>query len=360
MAAIEKRVSKNGQESYRVKIRLKGHPPVTASFERITDAKRWAQKVETEIREGRYFQKQEAQKHTVAEAIERYLEQVTLENPKRVREATIYLTWWKKNIGTYLLSNLSKAVIVESREALQKEDVQRGKKFIKRKNATINRYICVLRVVLNRAVSEWEWLQHNPIRDLSDLKEPKGRNRYLTDDERKALLAACKNSENKYLYSIVVLAISSGARKNEINCIKWEDVNLSHKIIVLTKTKNKETRVIHLHGEALAEIQRLHSEKSKNQKYVFPASENPDQPIYFRRAWNTAVRRAKIGDFRFHDLRHTAASYLAMNGANMKDIAEILGHKSLAMTNRYAHLSVTHTSKVVERMNGKIFQIQAA
>jgi integrase len=74
-----------------------------------------------------------------------------------------------------------------------------------------------------------------------------------------------------------------------------------------------------------------------------------------RTAWDTALRRANITDFRFHDLRHTAASYPAMNGASMMELAEILGHKTLSMVKRYTYLSASHTRAVVERMNQAVF-----
>jgi integrase len=87
---------------------------------------------------------------------------------------------------------------------------------------------------------------------------------------------------------------------------------------------------------------------------VFP-SKNFKDPIDIRTPWETAIKRAKVSDFRFHDLRHSAASYLAMNGASLAEIAEILGHKTLQMVKRYSHLSESHTSKVVAAMNEKLF-----
>jgi integrase len=89
---------------------------------------------------------------------------------------------------------------------------------------------------------------------------------------------------------------------------------------------------------------------------VFP-NKTGTQPASIREAWEHAVRRAGIEDFTFHDLRHTAASYLVMDGASLVEIAEILGHKTLSMVKRYAHLSGDHTASVVSRMNKKIFGI---
>ena len=88
---------------------------------------------------------------------------------------------------------------------------------------------------------------------------------------------------------------------------------------------------------------------------VFPGRRR-NRPIDLRTPFETAVKRAGIEDFRWHDLRHSAASYLAMNGATLAEIAEVLGHKTLAMVKRYAHLSQAHTARVVEAMNVKIFR----
>ena len=87
---------------------------------------------------------------------------------------------------------------------------------------------------------------------------------------------------------------------------------------------------------------------------MFPNSTGT-RPVGIREAFEWAVKRAGIANFRFHDLRHTAASYLAMNGASLAEIAEVLGHKTLAMVKRYAHLSEAHTRNVVQRMNAEIF-----
>jgi len=89
---------------------------------------------------------------------------------------------------------------------------------------------------------------------------------------------------------------------------------------------------------------------------VFPGRLDPTKPLDFERAWQTALKRAGLEDFRFHDLRHCAASYLAMNGASLAEIAEVLGHKSLQMVKRYSHLSHEHTASVIERMAANIFK----
>lgn len=96
--------------------------------------------------------------------------------------------------------------------------------------------------------------------------------------------------------------------------------------------------------------------------FVFPGrtEKTSNKPLDFQRAWMTALKRASLEDFRFHDLRHTAASYLAMNGAGLREIADILGHKTLAMVQRYAHLTEDHKSAVINRMATAIFEEEQA
>lgn len=218
----------------------------------------------------------------------------------------------------------------------------------------MNRYLAILSHVFTVAVKEWGWIEENPVLKVSKMKEPRGRVRFLSEDERKNLLEECKKSESPCLYKVVVLALSTGARRMEILGLKWQDVDIARDVITLHETKNGERRVLPLAGHALALIKQHSKVRQLNCDLVFPGK-LLQNPVDIRTPWETALKKAKICDFRFHDLRHSAASYLAMNGASLAEIAEILGHKTLQMVKRYSHLSEAHTSKVVARMNEKIF-----
>ena len=351
MANIEKRVSKNGETSYRVKVRLRGHPIQSATFERITDAKKWIQNTESAIREGRHFKSSQAKRHTLSELIDRYLREVLSKKPKTKRDQERHFLWWKKELGDYLLSDISPALIVEKRNYLAGGKTQYEKD---RSGATVNRYLAALSRAFTIAVKEWGWLEENPLRRVSKFTESKGIVRFLSDEERQWLFQACKESSNSYLYLIVVLALSTGARKNEILYLTWKDIDFQRRVILLNETKNGEIRILPLTGHAFdlmsahAKVRRIDSE------FVFPGIQ-PQKPVDIRSAWETALKAAEISNFRFHDLRHSAASYLAMNGASLAEIAEVLGHKTLQMVKRYAHLSEAHTAKIVAKMNERIF-----
>jgi integrase len=355
MATIEKRVSKvDGSAQYRVRVRLRGFPPQTASFKRLTDAKKWVQQTEAAIREGRHFKTVESRKHTLQEAIDRYLKFVLpSKKPNSQKDQSKQLVWWAQSIGYLSLADVTPAVIAEQRDKLSQGKTPKGNL---RTPATVNRYLAILSHLFTLSVKEWGWAYENPVLKVTRLKEPRGRIRFLSDDERTNLLDACKQSDSTYLYTVVVLALSTGARRNEILNLKWQDLSISRSVITLHETKNGEIRVLPLTHLALELIKGHAKVRSLRCDYVFPAHSHK-KPIDITTPWETALRRAEIKDFRFHDLRHSAASYLAMNGASLAEIAEILGHKTLQMVKRYAHLSAAHTSKVVERMNEKIFGI---
>ncbi len=153
---------------------------------------------------------------------------------------------------------------------------------------------------------------------------------------------------------MAVLALSTGARYGELLNLTWDVVDMKRSVITLHDTKNGERRVLPLVGHAKDIIIQHSKVRRLDTKLLFP-NRAGDKPAHIRTAFENARKKAQIEDFRFHDLRHSAASYLAMNGASLAEIADILGHKTLQMVKRYAHLSEAHTSKVVASMNEKIF-----
>ena len=353
MATIEKRTALDGKTSYRVKIRMKGEKPVTGTFDKLTDAKTWISQTETEIKQGRYFQKAEGKKHTLGDLITEYLP--TIEKAKDYSNAKRHLEWWKARIGDKYIADVTPAVLSTIKSELANGMTPQGKK---RAPATVNRYLISVSSVLAKAAGEQGYIEINPMSRVKKLDEPEGRIRYLSEEERDALLDACRNSRSKQLYPIIVLALSTGMRRGEILSIRWKDVDFDRKRIVIHDTKNGESRQVPLAGAATEELKKLLAEKKAakvqelkpvGDELLFPGKTG--DPVDIRDAFETAVRKAKIENFRFHDCRHTAASYLAMNGATLLELSQILGHKTLSMVKRYAHLTEQHLHNVVERMN---------
>lgn len=356
MAFIEKRQNAQGKISYRALIRRKGYSSESATFERLTDARDWAQRTEAAMKEKRHFKNSESKRHTVEDMIVRYLKRIERDSPKRYKDVKPMLEWWKSEIGHCILADLSKALITEKIEKLsgRRRKLNNGaEKSIS--PARVNRHIAALSHACTIAVNEWEWLEQHPLQKIKRKAEPRGRVRYLDEDERKSLLEACKQSQCPELYIMVILALSTGARRGEIENLTWKSIDFSRNSIILHETKNGERRVLPMVGHAL-ELLKAHSKiRRLDSPFVFPSRHDKNSPLNIQTSWKTALKKAGLEDFRFHDLRHSAASYLAMNGATLAEIAEVLGHKTLSMVKRYAHLSDAHTSAVVAKMNKRIF-----
>lgn len=368
MASITARKTSDGETHYKVVIRLKGTRTQTATFARKTDAVLWAQKIESAIRERRHFDNVDARRRTFAELADEFINTVVPVRYTKLHSRNtvlMHLRWWKEYFGPRLLADIKPADIAKARDKLlasskargnPPKSTVRGRKPVSAKApATVGHYLSTLSVLYGTAVNEWEWLESNPVLRVRKPKKPRGRVRFLDEAERKSLLDACKDSANPFLYTIVVVALSTGARMGEIMTLKWSQVDFERKVILLMETKNGERRALPLAGHAFSLIEKLHQQRRRDTPLLFPRTDG-QKPVEIRKAWNTAVRSAGVEDFRFHDLRHSAASYLAMNGATLAEISEVLGHKTLQMVKRYAHLSEQHTAKVVERMNRKIFK----
>jgi integrase len=349
MAYFQEREDKDGNTRYRVLIRVKGYPPQSKTFSRKTDAKIWAQQVESEMRQKRFIKLPEANKRTLKEAINRYLHDVLPSKPKNASNVAQHLQWWSKEIGDYFLADISPAIISKTRDKLSLGMTKRGRQ---RAPATVVRYMASLSNVLSLCYREWQWIEENPLLKVKKPKEPRGRVRFLDDEERNRFLNACKISTNSLLYPFVVLALSTGMRKGEMLSLTWKDVDLDKGRIILHQTKNDERRLVPLAGLALELLRKLYLSRAVDNKLLFPTL-NSNKPIDLRFPWEQALKLAEIEDFHPHDMRHCAASYLAMSGSSLAEIAEVLGHKTLSMVKRYAHLSEAHTSAVVARMNEK-------
>lgn len=351
MATITKQQGKRGI-SYKVRIRKPNNPTVTKTFSSKSLAEKWARKTELEIEEGTYFDKKEAASHTVADLVDRYIKEELqklseTDWPSRKRQ----LNWWKDEIGNLTLNKVTPALLVELRNKLKQETTYRH---TLRSGSTVNRYLAAFSAALGIAASEWQWITLNPFSRVRREKENNGRVRYLTSDERTALLAECKESNNPHLYLITVLALSTGMRQSEILSLTWSQLDFDRGVITLFKTKNGEVRVVPLLGFAQNILREHGKVRSLNNDHVFEGK-GKSHAQFPRSAWEKALAKAEIEDFTFHDTRHSAASELAMNGASLHEIAAVLGHKTLAMVQRYAHLSEAHTASVVASMNDKIF-----
>lgn len=213
---------------------------------------------------------------------------------------------------------------------------------------TVANELTVLRHLL-RLARKWGYLDRVP--DVELPKRPEWRQRYLEEDEITRLLAACRTSRNPYLAAIVTIALNTGMRKAEILELTWERVDLSTSRLTLYKTKSGKPRGVPVNRAVYDVLVALQPDAQQWAGLLFTRSAARAWG-QIRTAFTTALTRAEIKCFRFHDLRHTAASHMVMRGASLKDVQEILGHADMKMTMRYAHLSPAHLRATVDRLDG--------
>lgn len=350
MGTIRETVKKNGSKTYHVEVRLKGHPSERANFRTLSKAKQWMQDTESAIRDGRHFKMSEAKRHTLAELLDRFITQWLPKNPKSQSKQTALLLWWKERLGYLKLADLTASLIAEARDSLLMETTKRKKL---RSPSTVNRYLAALSKALTVAVKEWRWIDDSPMRNVSKPSEAPGRERFLSIQEKDNLLLVCKESANPNLFPLVSLSILTAMRYSELVNLEWDDVDFNMHTITLRETKNGDRRIIPLTGMA-ENIFKQCPTYAKNAVSKIFKSQRPNNTtgkISIRSAFQKALRVAGIKGFRWHDLRHTAASYLAMNGATQGELMAILGHRSPHMTRRYAHFSQSHLRNLLEKSN---------
>ena len=349
MASVQRVQSAKGIR-WRAQIRRKGYEQQSAYFDRKSDAEAWARQIEAGIDAGKSPIGSEAKKHTLANVIDRYCIEV-LPSKKSAKDQKQQLSVWRSLIGDLKLSEVTTDRLLKARTAISEHP---GRTAGHVSNSTVNRYWAALHHVLETTVREYGWLEQNPMKQIRKLKEPQGRVRFLNSSEREALLSACAKSENPFLETIVLIAVTTGLRRREILELEWERVNLETGQVIIEDTKNGARRSTYLLKPILERLRDCHNKFGDGSSFLFPGRSGL-RPIDIKSAWYRAVERAGLEDFRFHDLRHTAASYIAMDGGSVPEIAAVLGHKSFQMASRYAHLSDDHTKRILEKtMKGEV------
>jgi integrase len=343
MATIVRRPGPRGRR-YQVRIRM-GSRAQSATFSSMREARHWATATEAAWADARAGALPWTLQLTVGDLLRRYGREVVPQKPPATAQNyAIYLAWWQEQLGAVRLRALGPAQLTACRDRLAAT----------RQAATVNRYLAMLSHACTLASAEWQWLERNPLQGVRRLPEPRGRVRYLSDEERTRLLEACQQSGNRFLYPAVVLALSTGARKMELLSLTWNDVDWLQRQLIFRETKNDEPRAVPLGAKAFEAVAELSRVRRIDTPLVFPRRDGL-KPIDLRRAWYTALERASVEDFHWHDLRHSAGSYLAMAGCSPREIAEVLGHKSLQMSFKYQHLAPQHTRAVVVKLNTAMF-----
>ena len=348
MPTITGREGRNGKR-WRCEVRLKGFPRLSETFSLRRDALAWATTTERDILTGSYNFAGKTRLNTLGDLIDHYVKSGHHERTRSLtyhRDKVRYLKFWKAELGQYALSNITPPMIAEKREMLVSRKLSPG---------TINRHLSGLSSLFSYASRDLQWIKYNPLTEVSRLKEPRGRVRFLNEIERKRLLRAAALERKKPMLLIIVLAIATGARKGELLGIDRPNVLLAEKGIILDETKNNERRVLYVDGYPLKLLtQYMKATARQRNRLLFPSGSGK-RPMSIDREWYRILDRSGVKNFRFHDLRHTAATYLLLDGASLADVMELLGHRDIASTKRYAHLTQEHMKSVAGRVQRKIF-----
>ena len=274
----------------------------------------------------------------VGQALDRYLELVTTKKkPTTARREKHTAAALKKGLGGLDLHVIGAEVVAAYRDERLRSVT----------GSTVRIELALLSDLFRVAAAEWGMKVENPVRRIQRPPAGRGRTRFLKKEEAERLLFECKRSRNRLLYPLVLLLLHSGMRPGEAAGLRWEQVDLEAGFIRLEDTKTGTDRNVPLTRKARKVLSGL----KRRGDFVFVRGGGESLPSYrFRRAFECAVKRAGIPDFRMYDLRHTAASYLLMSGVDIRTLAEILGHRTLQMVMRYTHLLEEHKRRAIEAL----------
>lgn len=329
MATIEER-GDGRSKTYRVKVRRKGYPLKTKTFDRYADAKRWAHEVEHQIDSGSAVWEKEAERTTLGEALTRYAEEVT-PTKKSARQETNRINQLKRDL-------LAKRSLASIRGV--DLSAYRNKRLQDVSASTVRLDLALISNLYTVCRQEWgmESLK-NPVEFTKKPKPPEGRDRRLESDEEEKLLKAAAQDRCPWIKPLIVTAIDTAARQGEMLKASRKDIDLQRARATWRKTKNGETRTVPLSERAIAELKKLPASVDGR---MFPTTQS-----IVEKAFTRVCVAAGIKDLHFHDLRHEATSRLFEDGLDIMEVRQITGHKTLQMLLRYTHL---RADRVAEKL----------
>ena len=281
MPHYEYRTTKTGQKRIRAHIQVNGER-VSRTFESKTDARNWAETLR--LQRISHPTLDPRARHTVTAAIDRYLNTKLAgpNNAAKRKDRLHQLVWWQRVLGNIPLKELATHHILSGRDKLLAEKNKRG---AYRSEATANRYVAALSAVLSICTREWEWMLDNPCKNLSSLKEPRGRTRVLDLHEIKLLAEECSKSKCSSLLPIFKIAIHLGMRKGEILSLSVGDIDLENESLTIKSSKNGTSRTLPLTKHLLETFRALCRETNDSNNLLFPSKSDPAKPLCIKTAW---------------------------------------------------------------------------
>jgi integrase len=315
MATIEQRA--NG--TWRTKIRKKGYPSLSASFDTKAEAQRWASEIEGDMSRKRFVDTREAEATTVAEALKRYEREVSAQKKGARQEQTRIKTWSESKYGSKSMAELRSSDLAEYRDARLAEGVSTN---------TVRLSLALISHLYTVAIKDWgiEGLS-NPVAKLRMPKGSRERDRRPTAAELKKVLESAKAIHGE-MPVVIEIAIETAMRRGELLTLRREHIKGKHAL--LEDTKNGSRRLVPLSTRARALLDSL---PARIDGFVFSLAPHSVSQYFLR-----ACRAAKVEDLHFHDLRHEGTSRLFEKGLSIMEVASITGHKTMSMLKRYTHL----------------------
>jgi len=304
---------------WQARIRKQGYPDITKSFHALLDAEKWARSVESDIDKGQFVSIDEAQRTTLADLIARYLVEVTPTMKGATADTIRLKAIMRRPISRWSMANLSASKIAAYRDDRLK--VVSG--------GTVIRELAYLSSIINHARREWGINVPNPVQMVRKPQSPPSRGRVLTDNEVEMLLQALEPTGRRSHWTkpSVQLALATAMRRGELLSLKWEHVDLQGRTAFLPDTKNGDSRTVPLSSVAVGVLAGLPRHISG---FVIPV-----KFCTLDAAFKRGTRRAGLDDVRFHDLRRTAITQMALKLPNVIELAAVSGHKSLMVLKQY-------------------------
>lgn len=347
---IEKLEGKKGT-IYRVQIRKKGYHHQSRSFSNFRAAKQWKYDIINALANGDVTDTATMRRTLLCGLIDRFIDSELDPSSTNFKTRLGQLTWWKEQLGHHVITNITEDLISKALEKLQNTPDRYGRS---RKSATINRYATALSCVLEKVCKEWRLIPKNPVRNLKKKKEVKKKKKVLTFSECQKLLTYCEQNPKSYVLPLFSLLLCTGFRKSEARYLKRKHFSFEKEEIYLENTKNGESRTVPLVEPALGHLKNyLNSFDGDQEDYIFPGR-SQDKPIEFRETWKKVLSEAEIDDFTTHCTRYTTVSLLSELKIPANVIAQIVGHKTLAMTMHYTNPSLEFIRTSLENLGGKI------
>jgi len=299
-------------------------------------------KLKGDIAEGKWFERSPGEDYSFGDLMKKYLEEYSSVNKARSSHRR------DKSLAAHLLQSFKDKYILDiTAPMISDYKLQRRRECAAPR--TINYELTLMSHAFNIAIREWEWLKDNPVKKVKKERANNAIERWLTREEEERLLSVSA----KWLQEIIVFSINTGLRQSEILDLKWSQVDMDRRTIIILEQKNGSVDTLPLNETAIGVLKDRYNQKLSQCDNVFPSNNQTrmsNRNLF--RAFGIAADRAKVDNFRFHDLRHTFATRLVQSGVGIYEVQRLGRWRNASMVMRYAHHNSESLRASIEVMDG--------